>query len=87
MSVPVAPIPGLEQAIDKSQQARDGVAPVQPAWWERPLKQVLAVVVIGCGSALPFLSPTTDALAFKVCSVVVATGAGLGITSRGNPPK
>lgn len=60
--------------------------PVQPPW-ERHLKQVLAVVVIGCGAALPLLSPTEDTLAFKACSWVLAVGAGLGITSRGNQPR
>lgn len=59
---------------------------VQPAW-ERYLKQALAAVVIGCGAVVPFLSPTSDALAIKVCSIVVAVGAGLGVTSSGNPPK
>ena len=58
----------------------------QPGWM-RPLKQVLAAVVIGCGAALPLLSPVEDALAFKACSWVLAVGAGLGITSSGNPPK
>lgn len=65
---------------------RNETPSTQPTW-ERHLKQVLAVVVISCGAALPLLSPTSDALAFKACSWVLAVGAGLGITSRGNLPK
>jgi hypothetical protein len=76
----VGTVPGLEEAVEKRKKPA-------PAPWERPLKQALAVVVIGCGAALPLLSPTSDALAFKVCSWVLAVGAGLGITSSGNPPK
>lgn len=80
MPIPIAPIPGLEEAIEKRRK------PAQ-APWERPLKQALAVVVIGCGAALPLLSPEADALAFKACSWVLAVGAGLGITSTGNAKK
>lgn len=79
-SIPVVPVPGLSEAIEKNRKA------AQPGW-ERHLKQALAVVVIACGSTIPFLSPTEDAFALKACSIVVAIGAGLGITSRGNPPK
>ena len=81
----VPPITGLEEAISKTQAARDGASRMPS--WERNVKRALAVVVIGCGAALPLLSPTSDALAFKACSWVLAVGAGLGITSSGNPPK
>lgn len=88
MTTPSVPVPGLEEAIQKSKPTRDALRPraTQP-WWNRHLKQALAVVVIGCGAALPMLSPTADAVAFKTCSWVMAVGAGLGITSTGNQKK
>lgn len=73
-------VPGLDEAIEKRKKTSQSP-------WERRLKQALAVVVIGCGAALPLLSPTEDALAFKTCSWVLAVGAGLGITSTGNAKK
>lgn len=81
------PVTGLEEAIQKTLEQRDaGTAPAQPAW-ERNLKRGLALVVALCTATVPFLSATTDAVAFKVCGVVIGFGAALGITSRGNPPK
>ena len=82
------PTADLAPSAPPLQNDQEGVAitVVQPPW-ERYLKQAMATVVIGCGAALPFLSPTSDHLAWVACSMVVAIGAGLGITSRGNQPK
>lgn len=82
----IGTVQGLDEAIEKTQAARDAKAPVQPVW-ERNLKRGLALVVALCTATVPFLSATTDELAFKVCGVVIGFGAALGITSRGNPPK
>lgn len=55
--------------------------------WEYHLKRGLALVVASCTAVVPFLSPTADEFAFKMCGVVIGIGAALGITSRGNAPK
>lgn len=80
------PLPLNPNTLNDTEGVATVEKPAAPAPWERPLKQALAIVVIGCGAALPLLSPTSDEVAFKACSWVLAVGAGLGITSRGNPP-
>lgn len=59
---------------------------VQPEW-ERHLKRAIALAVGGAAGVVPFLSPTSDALAMKVCAVIIGVGAALGITSRGVTPR
>lgn len=87
MSHQIGTVQGLDEAIEKTQAARNaGTEPAQTAW-ERNMKRGLALVVALCTATVPFLSATTDELAFKVCGVVIGFGAALGITSRGNPPK
>jgi hypothetical protein len=74
------------KAVLNTDQQAEQMAQQQPVW-ERYAKRALAVMVIGCGAALPLLSPEADAVAFKLCSWMLAVGAGLGITSRGNLPR
>lgn len=62
------------------------VPEAQPAW-ERNLKRGLAMLVATATVVVPILSPTSDAVALKVCAAVIGFGAALGITSSGNPPK
>lgn len=59
---------------------------VQPEW-ERHLKRAFALAVGGAAGVVPFLSPTSDALALKTCAVIIGVGAALGITSRGVTPR
>ena len=86
----ISSAPPSAQAAFANEQvgyASGAVAPPAPAPWERYLKQALAAIVIGCGVSVQFLSPAEDAGVIKVCSIIAAIGAGLGITSSGNPPK
>lgn len=74
-----APIPGLEEAIQKSQQARDGTQS-QPDL-EKTIKRVMAGVVAFATVGATQFPPHT--IAFQVCVGIVGLGAALGITSKG----
>lgn len=89
MSHQIGTVPGLDEAIQKHLAEREAAStlPAEQPTWERNLKRALAVLVASAGALLPFLSPTSDAAAFKVATLVVGLGAALGITSRGNLPK
>ena len=69
------------------QNDQEGVAVDNQPVWERNLKRGLAVLVATAAGVVPFLSPTSDELALKVCGIIIGIGAALGITSRGNLPK
>jgi hypothetical protein len=79
-SIPVVPVPGLDDAIEKRKR------PAQPNW-NRFIKQALAAVVFGCTATLPLLSPTEDRVGVILCTWILGAGAAAGITSSGNPPK
>jgi hypothetical protein len=78
MTIPIAPIPGLEEAIQKRNES------LQPAW-EKNLKRGVAAVVATCGVLITTLPEHT--IGYRVCFAVVAVGAALGITSTGNAKK
>lgn len=75
MTIPIAPIPGLEEAIQKRNEAQ------QPAW-EKNLKRGVSGIVATCGALVLVLPEHT--MGYRVCFAVVAVGAALGITSTGN---
>lgn len=59
-------------------------APAQSDWGAT-MKRVLAGVVIVAGAGAAVFPPHTAA--YQVCAIIVGVGAGLGITSTGNPRK
>lgn len=73
------PIQGLEEAIQQRKAQHEQAA--QPTW-EKNLKRGLAVVVAACGAVITVVPEHT--LGYRVCFAVVALGAALGITSKGN---
>ena len=73
------PIQGLEEAIQQRTAQQEAAA--QPTW-EKNLKRVLATIVVTCGAITTVVPEHT--LGYRVCFAVVAVGAALGITSKGN---
>jgi hypothetical protein len=70
--VPIAPIPGLNEAIAKTQALRDGAAlsssvPLVPAW-ALALAATLAAVLVPASAVLPFPYSAAAGIAALVCA-------------------